>query len=138
APRDRVEAHGISAELAASLGNVERDRERCAPQLVAEVGVSPRDLCNQLGGDSQKSGGGLVSVEALEAKHAPFSAAEALRVRLWTRQRLRQRLRLRPGPGPGPGPRPRPRIYCGFCGDSSGVGVRAILRKETCARELSQ
>src|SRR6185295_3778225 len=122
-------------ELAASLGNVERDRQRSAPELVAQGGVSPRNFGDQVGGHSEKPGGSLVSIEALEPEHAPFSAAEALRVRLRTRQRLRQRLGLRPGPRPRP--RPRPQIQFDFRGDSLGVRERAGLAEKgalPCAR----
>jgi len=80
---DRVETHCVPAELSASLGDVERDRQCSTAELVNEIAVSLWNSRYQSDCQSKEFGRGAVDIEALEAKHDGFFGALVFRVRTW-------------------------------------------------------
>lgn len=74
AASDRVVPSGVGFGASSSgLGDVQRNRERSASQLVTKFGVSSGDLRCHLNGDSHELDGASIYIQLLKTEHACVS-----------------------------------------------------------------
>jgi hypothetical protein len=73
AARDRVKTRCIAASLAASLGDVVRDRQSRPPKLITESRVAARHVLDEDCAVREESNRALIDVEALESEHVCMS-----------------------------------------------------------------
>ena len=74
AASDRIVPSGVGFGASSrGLGDVQRNRERSASQLVTKLGVSSGDLRRHLNGDSHELDGAPIHIQLLKTEHGCVS-----------------------------------------------------------------